>query len=142
MSNNRILKKLLMLALFVFPLTMFAQSSGSLQRVTLTSITLLMDSARTPADYELIRQEITKHPEVKDFDIKAKDCNFTIDNSNNTLDVIFSDLAQRGQPARIYMIEANQTFTRVPEESCLKSNVPEVKEKDVKKPGVDPQGDR
>ena len=142
MLNFRVFKKLLLLAVFCLPLVLAAQSNGSLQRVTLTSITLLMDSARTPAVYELIRQEITKHPEVKDFDIKAKDCNFTIDNSNNTLDVIFSDLAQRGQPARIYMMEANQTFTRVPEESCLKSKEPEVKEKDVRKPGADPKGDR
>lgn len=142
MLNFRVLKKLLLLLVVLFPLAVSAQSSGSLQRITVTSVTLLMDSARTPADYELIRAEITKHPEVKDFDIKAKDCNFTIDNSNNTLDVIFSDLAQRGQPARIYMMEANQTFTRVPEENCLKSNVPEVKEKDVKKPGSDPNGDR
>ena len=142
MLNTRVLKKVLLLAVVLFPLAMFAQESGSLQRITVTSVTLMMDSARTQADYDLIRTEITKHPEVKDFDLKRKDCNFTIDNSNNTLDVIFSDLAQRGQPARVYSILTNQTFTRVPEENCMKGRVPDVKEEDVKQPGADAQGDR
>jgi hypothetical protein len=142
MLYSRVLKKVLSLVVLLFPLAMFAQESGSLQRISVTSVTLLMDSARTAADFDLIRAEITKHPEVKDFDIKPKDCNFTIDNSHNTLDIIFSDLAQRGQPARIYMMETNQTFTRVPEENCMKGNVPDVKEEDVKKPGADPKGDR
>jgi hypothetical protein len=133
--------KLLLLLVFAFPMIALAQSTPSLQRINVTSVTLVMDSVKTEADVQLIRQTIQKHPEVKDFDIKRKNCDFTIDNSKNTLDIIFSDLAQIGQPGRIYSIQANQTFTRVPEENCMKSNVPEVKEEDVKK-GVAPNGDR
>lgn len=112
---------ILLLGMFV-PAVVVAQSGTSLQRITVTSVTIIMDSVKTAADVELVRQEITKHAEVKDFDIKNKNCNFTIDNTNNTLDVIFSDLAQRGQPATVYAVEANQTFTHVPEENCMSKN--------------------
>lgn len=142
MLHKGVLKRLLVLVSALFPMMLAAQSTGSLQRITVTSVTLIMDSVRSGADMELIRSLVTKHPEVKDFDIKNKNCDFTIDNSQNTLDVIFSDLAQQGQPARIYSIAANQTFTRVPEESCMKSRVPDVKEEDIKKPGDDPKGNR
>jgi type 1 fimbria pilin len=125
---------LILLLGILAPAAVFAQTSGSLQRITVTSVTIIMDSVENAADVELVRQEITKHPEVKDFDIKNKNCNFTIDNTSNTLDIIFSDLAQRGQPARVYAIEANQTFTRVPEENCMtKNRQADVKEEDYLK---------
>ncbi len=128
------MKKLFMLVLLCAPFVLFAQGGTSLQRITVSSVTLIMDSVHTAADVELIKTEITKHAEVKDFDIKGKNCNFTIDNTHNTLDVIFSDLAQRGQPATVYAIEANQTFTRVPEESCMsKKGEPDLKEADYLK---------
>jgi hypothetical protein len=134
MLNTTCIKKLLFLLLLATPVAMFAQSGTSLQRITVTSVTIIMDSVRTAADADLVKTEITKHTEVKDFDIKGKNCNFTIENSHNTLDVIFSDLAQRGQPARVYAIEANQTFTRVPEENCQsKKGEPELKEADYLK---------
>lgn len=130
-----------MSGLFLLPLALFAQTSGSLQRVTVTSVTLMMDSVKTAADAELVKAEITKHKEVRDFDIKKTNCNFTLDNSGNVLDVIFSDLAQRGQPARVYAIEANQTFTIVPEESCMSKKDSEVKE-DKAKVGKPADGNR
>ena len=136
------MKKLLLVISLLIPVAIFAQSGTSLQRFTVSSVTLKMDSVRSAADADAIKATITKHAEVQDFDIKLKNCNFTIDNSHNTLDIIFSELAQMGQPARVYSIEANQTFTRVPEENCQKGNVPDVKEEDVKKPDADPKGDR
>jgi hypothetical protein len=136
-----IVKKLLLLVVMTIPALVFGQAASgtSLQRITVTSVTLVMDSVRTPADMDLIRAEVTKHPEVKDFDIKNKNCDFTIDNTNNTLDVIFSDLAQRGQPARVYSIQANQTFTRVPEENCMSKKGSEVNDDPKKLPA---DGDR
>lgn len=144
MLNPYCLKKLLLLVCIAVPTLLLAQGTAgtSLQRITVTSVTLVMDSVRTPADMELIRAEVTKHPEVKDFDIKNKNCDFTIDNSHNTLDEIFSDLAQRGQPARIYAIQANQTFTRVPEENCMSKKGMDVKQDDPKKLGTPPNGNR
>jgi hypothetical protein len=142
MPNTICFKRLLLLICLFVPLSIFAQSGTSLQKISVTSVTLIMDSVQTPADMELVRTEVTKHPEVKDFDIKNKNCNFTIDNSNHTLDIIFSDLAQRGQPARIYAIEANQVFTRVPEENCMSKKAEEVKEDDQKRLGTAPDGDR
>lgn len=125
------LRSIILLLGFFLPIAVFAQSGTSLQRITVTSVTIFVDSVRTEADMERVRQAVTKHSEVKDFDIKYTNCNFTIDNTNQTLDVIFSELAQIGQPARIYAIEANQTFTRVPEESCMsKKNQPDLKEED------------
>ncbi len=137
------LKKLFTLLVFAFPLFVLAQSTGSLQRVTLTSVTLVMDSVKTPDDVELIRQEITKRSEVEDFDIKGKNCDFTINNSTNALDLIFSDLAQMGQPARVYAIRENQTFTHVPVENCTSgSNVyPDISEEDAIKQAGEPKGD-
>lgn len=134
MLNTTGMKKLLLVLCSLVPVMMFAQSGSSLQKITVSSVTLMMDSVRSAADVEAIKTTITKHQEVKDFDIKLKNCNFTIDNSHNTLDVIFSDLAQMGQPARVYSIEANQTFTRVPEENCQsKKGEPELKEADYLK---------
>jgi hypothetical protein len=130
-----------MAAFFILPIAIFAQTSGSLQKVTVTSVTLTMDSVKTAADAELVKAEIMKHKEVRDFDIKKTNCNFTLDNSGNVLDVIFSDLAQRGQPARVYAIEANQTFTIVPEESCMSKKDTEVKE-DKSKLGQPVDGNR
>jgi hypothetical protein len=141
MLYTHCLKRLLLLVCLIVPVTIFAQGGTSLQRIEVTSVTLIMDSVQTAADMELIRTEVTKHAEVKDFDIKNKNCNFTIDNSHNTLDIIFSDLAQRGQPARVYAIEAHQTFTRVPEVSCM-SKTDEVKEADVKKLEKAPDNNR
>ena len=137
------LKQLFSLLIFAFPLFLLAQSSGSLQRVTLTSVTLVMDSAKTPDHVALIRQEITKRSEVKDFDIKGKNCDFTLNNSTNTLDLIFSDLAQMGQPARIYAIRENQTFTKVPVENCTSgSNVyPDISEEDAIKQAGEQKGE-
>ncbi len=134
MLNTTCMKKLLLVLCSLVPVMMFAQTGSSLQKITVSSVTLMMDSVRTAADVDAIKTTITKHQEVKDFDIKSKNCNFTIDNSHNTLDVIFSDLAQMGQPARVYSIEANQTFTRVPEENCQsKKGEPELKEADYLK---------
>lgn len=137
-----LMKKLLLSLCFILPLLAFAQSSGTLQRVTLTSVTLVMDSVTGPQDVELIRSTIQKYKEVKDFDIKNKNCDFTIDNSQNTLDQVFSDLAQVGQPGRIYAIRENQTFTMVPEESCEsgKKNLPDKSEEEVKKEGIQRRG--
>ena len=134
-------RKLFLLLFLSFPFVLLAQSSGSLQRVTLTSVTLVMDSVKTAADAELVRTKITQHTQVKDFDIKMKNCDFTIDNSNNTLDIIFSDLAQIGQPGRIYAIRENQTFTHVPVENCISGSkqYPDKSEQDVIKEGGKPK---
>lgn len=136
------IKKLLTMLVFAFPLFLVAQTSGSLQRVTITSVTLVMDSVKTAADADLVRTEITKRPEVKDFDIKLKNCDFTIDNRNNTLDLIFTDLAQIGQPARIYSIRENQTFTIVPVENCTSGSKtwPNKSEQEVIQEGGEHRG--
>jgi type 1 fimbria pilin len=136
------MKKLLISLCLILPIMAFAQTSGSLQRVTLTSVTLVMDSVKSPNDVELIRSTIQKYQQVKDFDIKGKNCDFTIDNSQSTLDLVFSDLAQVGQPGRIYALRENQTFTIVPEESCesAKRNVPDKSEEEVKKEGIQRRG--
>ncbi|MFN8394420.1 MAG: hypothetical protein U0176_07080 [Bacteroidia bacterium] len=116
--------------MFIVPVVTMAQSSTSLQRITVTSVTIFLDSLDTPTEAEMVKTAITKHTEVKDFDLKKTNCNFTIDNTNNTLDAIFSDLEQHGQPVRVYSVEASQIFTRVAEENCLTKREEELKEEE------------
>lgn len=128
MLKTNCFKKACLILLLLVPVFTMAQGGTSLQRITVTSVTIFLDSLDTPAEAEMVKTTITKHSEVKDFDLKKTNCNFTIDNSNSTLDGIFSDLEQHGQPVRVYSVEANQTFTRVAEESCLTKREDELKE--------------
>lgn len=133
MLNSNCFKKASLILLLLVPVVTLAQSGTSLQRIKVTSVTIFLDSLDTPAEAEMVKTTITKHSEVKDFDLKKTNCNFTIDNSTNTLDAIFTDLEQHGQPVRVYSVEANQIFTRVSEESCVTKREDELKEADYLK---------
>lgn len=115
-----------------------AQSASSLQRMTVTTVTIILDSVNTQAEMELVRTHIKGFKEVQDFDIKMKNCNFTMDNSQNILPQILSELLAYKQPATVYAIRANEIFTRVPEESCdsQKREIPNKSEEEVKRSGV------
>ena len=130
------------LALGCVPFVAAAQTSSSLQRMTVTTVTLIMDSVNTVSEMELVRTHITGFKEVQDFDIKMKNCNFTMDNSRNTLEQIVEELKAYQQPATIYAIRSNETFTRVPEESCdaQKRSVPNMSEEEVIKRGITRKG--
>jgi hypothetical protein len=96
-----------------------AQSQPSLQRVTLSSVTLSIDSVDTPAKMDQIRTAVKAYAQVHDFDIKYGNCDFTLDNSQQTLDNILQDLGNAGYNVQVYALRENQTFTLVPEESCM-----------------------
>lgn len=96
-----------------------AQSRPSLQRITLSSVTLSIDSVDTPARMNEIRTAVKSYAEVHDFDIKYGNCDFTLDNSQQALDSILQDLSNAGYRVQVYALRENQTFTLVPEESCM-----------------------
>lgn len=125
-----------------FPLLGMAQGSTSLQRFTVTSVTLIMDSVDTVEEIQLVKQAITAHKEVQDFDVKMKNCNFTMTESPGKLDQIIRELAAYNQPAKIYAARAGEIFTRVAEESCdsRKKQVPNMSEEEVIKRGITKQG--
>jgi hypothetical protein len=106
--------------------------------MTVTTVTVTLDSANTQSEMDLVRTHITGYKEVQDFDIKMKRCSFTLDNSQNILPQILSELMAYKQPATVYAMRANQVFTRVPEESCdtQKREVPNKSEEEVKRSGV------
>ena len=128
----------IVLAIIGFSHTVHAQSASSLQRMTVTTVTIILDSVNTQAEMDLVRTHITGFKEVQDFDIKMKNCNFTMDNSMNILPQILAELQAYRQPATVYAIRANEIFTRVPEESCdaQKREVPNKSEEEVKRSGV------
>ncbi|MEM0996611.1 MAG: hypothetical protein AAGN35_06015 [Bacteroidota bacterium] len=99
-----------------------AQNGGSLQRITLSSVTLSIDSVDTPEQMTEIRNLVQAYPQVQDFDIKYGNCDFTLDDSEQALQNILVDLGRAGYNAEIYRVNANQTFTYVPEESCVPGN--------------------
>jgi hypothetical protein len=115
-----------------------AQTASSLTRMTVTSVTIVLDSVDTQAEMELVRTHIQSFKEVQDFDIKMKKCNFTLDNSNGILTQIFDELKAYKQPVTVYAIRANEVFTRVPEESCdsQKREVPNMTEEEAIRRGV------
>lgn len=95
------------------------QSSPSLQRITLSSVTLSIDSVDTQAKMDEIRTAVKSYSQIHDFDIKYGNCDFTLDNSQQTLDNILQDLGNAGYSVQVYALRENQTFTMVPEESCM-----------------------
>jgi hypothetical protein len=115
-----------------------AQSRPSLQRLTLSSVTLSIDSVDSPAKMEQIRASIKAYTQVHDFDIKYGNCDFTLDNSNQILDSILLDLNNAGFRYKIYALRENQTFTLVPEESCMPEGrkKPDMSEKEVIEKGI------
>jgi peptidoglycan/xylan/chitin deacetylase (PgdA/CDA1 family) len=127
----------LLLALSSAALGIQAQTATSLQRMTVTSVTLILDSVKTQADMELVRTHIQSFKQVQDFDIKMKNCNFTMDNSGNVLPQILNELKAYKQPATVYAVRANEIFTRVAEESCdaQKRNIPNMTEEEAKRRG-------
>lgn len=101
-----------------------------------------MDSVNTIEEMTLVQQAIKAHAEVQDFDIKMKNCNFTMTDHPYLLDQIIRELAAYNQPARIYSARASETFTRAPEESCdgQKKTIPNMSEEEVKKRGITNSG--
>lgn len=128
----------ILLALFASFTALEAQTATSLSRVTVTSVTIILDSVNTQAEMELVRTHIQSFKEVQDFDIKMKKCNFTVDNSNDVLTQILNELNAYKQPATVYAIRASQIFTRVPEESCdtQKRDIPNMTEEEAKRRGI------
>jgi hypothetical protein len=115
-----------------------AQSRPSLQRITLSSVTLSIDSVDTPAKMERIRSAVKSYTEVHDFDIKYGNCDFTLDNSQHALDNILQDLKNAGFQVEIYALRENETFTLVPEENCMPSGKkkPDMSEQEVIDKGI------
>jgi|GEM_PF-6227901 hypothetical protein len=124
------------------PCLLFAQST-SLQRIEVTSVTLHLDSVNTIEEMTLVKQAIMAHKEIRDFDIKMKNCNFTMEAGKDKLDQIVDELqvAYR-QPVKVYSMRVNEQFTRVPEESCdaNKTKRPDMSEQEVKQRGITRKG--
>ncbi|MEM7036857.1 MAG: hypothetical protein AAF570_07760, partial [Bacteroidota bacterium] len=129
--------KFLILAFGIIPASIFAQNR-SLQSVTLTSVTLTIDSVDTQAEMQMVMGTVKAYEEVQDFDIKFAKCNFTLDNSNQILTSILQALENDGFAAKIYRVEENQTFTYVPVRECAteKRNLPDMSEQEVIDKGI------
>jgi hypothetical protein len=94
---------------------------GHVQTFTVTTVSMTIDSITNMDQMNKARGIITKNSEVRDFDIKGRKCNFTLDNSKDKLNVILKDLRTAGYTVNVVRQEDNQTFTSVPVDACDKN---------------------
>ena len=132
---HRILTRftLLFLALFGFSGGLMAQENGSLQRVTVTSVTITVDTVQTVEEMEKVAAIVQSWPEVRDFDIKLRKCNFTHTGDPLIYQDIIKKLEQQGYLVNVFRAESGNTFTIVPEESCEKKQQKEITEEEYLK---------
>ena len=98
---------------------MNAQGTQSLRRVTVTSVTLRFDSVNTASEAVSVRNLITAHAEVNNFDIKLNKCNFTFTQQAFAINDFLAELEAAGYRATVKDLQPQQTFSYVPEENCM-----------------------
>lgn len=110
------------LVFFPFSRAIAQHNEGHVYTFTVSTVSLTIDSIKTMDQLNLVKSLITGNSEVRDFDIKGRKCNFTLDNSGDKLNVILKNLRNAGFKVAVVRNEASQTFTHVPTEACDQNN--------------------
>lgn len=105
---------LLFAVLFSFGQNAQLNSPQSPETYIVTSVTMRIDSVTTVEQMNKITALIKSHEEIRDFDIKGEKCNFTMEPSNNLLNLIEQELTAEGYSSEYLVIRDNQSMTTVP----------------------------
>ena len=114
MKSNKLLLGILFL-LGVFQVGFSQQYAGRLaeNQIEVTTVTMKIPDVKTTEQMDEIRQLVTSHPEVHDFDIKGPKCNFTFEEQPNLFDGIQAEIKNAGYALEIVAVRKNQVFTKV-----------------------------